>query len=230
MSRPILAALLAVLVSACASEPEAPAAPEQKLVLPTPLMKDFSGHWEMDYGRSDNVDRKLRSLYREMQRNAQRVARGDQRSRIMSPELVNASFGKVVDMARMADMITDSQVLDIEQSADDIEIRRENNFTLTCVFNDGQPELVIDELGSEICGWDAQQLLFRIALPDGLDILHRVSMSEDRQRLHVATTVNRRGASPFTLNRFYFRFDPLPEDYECEYTLSRGNVCQTGGL
>ncbi len=230
MSRQIIAILFAVLLSACASEPEAPAAPQEKLVLPTPLVRDFSGHWEMDYGRSDNVDQKLRSLYREMQRNAERIARGDQRARVVSPELVNANFGKVIDMARLADMITDSQVLEIEQSADDIEIKRENNFTLTCVFNDGRPELVIDELGSEICGWSAHQLLFRIALPDGLDIQHRMSMSDDRQRLHVATTVDRRGAAPFTINRFYFRFDPLPEDYQCEYTLSRGNVCQTGGL
>ncbi len=227
MNKLLAPTLLALLLSACASEPEAPAAPETALVLPTPLVRDFSGHWEMDYGRSDNVDQKLRSLYREMQRNAERMARGDQRARMASPELQAANFRQVVDMARLADMITESQVLEIEQSSDDIAIKRENTFTLSCVFSDEQPQMVIDELGSEVCGWDAQQLLFRIALPDGLDILHRVSMSDDRQRLHVATRVNRRGAAPFTINRFYFRFDPLPEDYECEYTLSRGNVCQT---
>ncbi|MDJ0877958.1 MAG: hypothetical protein QNI86_05065 [Halieaceae bacterium] len=228
MKRCLYTVTLTLLLCACASEPDVPEAPEQALVLPTPLVRDFSGHWEMDYGRSDNVDQKLRSLYREMQRNAQRMARGDQRARVMSPELVNANFRQVVDMARLADMITDSQVLEIEQSSADIEVKRENNFTLSCIFSDGEPQLVVDELGSEICGWDAHQLVFRILLPDGLDILHRMSMSDDRQRLHVATRVNRRGAAPFTINRFYFRFDPLPEDYECEYTLSRGNVCQTG--
>ncbi len=229
MMQKFSAALLALLMAACAGQSDAPQAPEQSLVLPSPLVRDFSGHWELDYGRSDNVDAKLRSLYREVQRNAERRARGDQRARMMSPELQASSFRQVVDMARLADMITDSQVLEIEQSSDDIEIKRENNFTLTCIFRDGEPQLVVDELGSEVCGWDAHQLLFRILLPDGLDIRHRVSISEDSQRLHVATTVDRRGVAPFTLNRFYFRFDPLPEDYECEYTLSRGNVCQTGG-
>ena len=230
MSRQFLTALVTALVTACASEQQAPATGNPSLVLPTPLVRDFSGHWEMDYGRSDNVDQKLRSLYRELQRQNERLARGDQRARIVSQELQTANFRQVVDMARLADMITDSQVLEIDQSVEDIEIRRENNFTLTCVFNGGRPALVIDELGSEICGWDAHQLLFRIALPDGLDIQHRVSMSDDHQRLHVATTVDRRGVAPFTINRFYFRFEPLPENYECEYTLSRGNICQTGGL
>ena len=141
---------------------------------------------------------------------------------------MGSNFRRIVNAARFADMITDSQVLDIEQSSDDIEVRRENNFTLSCVFDEGVPELVIDELGHEICGWDAHQLVFRIRLPDDLDIQHRVSMSEDSQRLHIATRVDARGTAPFVLNRFYFRFDPLPENYECEYTLSRGNVCQTG--
>jgi hypothetical protein len=200
----------------------------QEALRPAPSISDFSGYWEMDYGRSDNVDAKLRSLHREWQRQVERASRGDQRAARISAELQNSSFRQVVDVARLADLITSSQVLEIEQSSDDIEIRRENSFSLSCVFSDGVPQFAIDELGSEVCGWDAHQLVFRIVLPDGLDIRHRLSLSNDRQRLHIATRVDSRGSAPFTINRFYFRFDPLPEDYQCEYTLSRGNVCQTG--
>ncbi len=216
-----LAACLLILLHGCASEPPA--------ALPTPVMVDLSGHWEMDYGRSDNVDRKLQSLYREWRRMAERRARGDTRAGPMGVQIDSNSFRRVVDVARLADLITEAQVLEIEQSPDDIAIHRENDFTLSCVFEEGQPEALIDELGSEICGWDAHQLVFRIQLPDGVDIRHRLSLSEDSDRLHIATRVDSPRSPPFTMNRFYFRFDPLPEDYACEYTLSRGNVCQTGG-
>ncbi len=51
----IVLILLAGCLAACSSEP---------VVLAAPKITDFSGHWEMDYGRSDNVDRKLQSMYR----------------------------------------------------------------------------------------------------------------------------------------------------------------------
>ena len=214
----ILLILLTGFLVACSSEP---------VVLAAPKITDFSGHWEMDYGRSDNVDRKLQSMYREWRRVQERRARGDQYRVGSSAPIDSRSFRSLVDVARLADMITDSQVLEIEQTDSDIEIRRENNFALSCVFTQGGPEVVIDELGAEVCGWDAHQLVFQIRLPDGLDIQHRLTMSKDTERLHIATRVDSRSSQPFTLNRFYFRFDPLPEDYSCEYTLSRGNVCQS---
>ncbi len=223
MTRYLPCLIIALLLTACGSEPVS----RSQEPLPQPVVRDFSGSWEMDYGRSDNVDQKLNSMYREWQRLMARQSRGDERAAARMAAM-GTNFRRLVDTARLADMITSSQVLEIEQTPDDIEITREDNFALSCVFLEGEPELVIDELGLEICGWDAHQLVFRIQLPDGLDIQHRMSMSEDSQRLHIATRVNSRYASPFTINRFYFRFDPLPENYECEYTLSRGNVCQTG--
>jgi len=213
--------LLYSLLTACGSTPPTTA-------LPAPLVSDLSGHWEMDYGRSDNVDRKLQSMYREWRRLAERRARGDQRAGPLNVAVDGASFRRTVDVARFADLITRSQVLDIEQTPADIAIQRENDYTLSCVFGDGEPEVLIDDLGSEVCGWDAHQLVFRTQLPDGIDIQHRLSLSEDSERLHIATRVDGPRAPPFVINRFYFRFDPLPEDYACEYTLSRGNVCQTG--
>jgi hypothetical protein len=214
---------LLVLISACGSEPT-----RRQLAV---AAVDFSGHWEMDYGRSDDVDNKLQLMYREWRRMMEKRANGDRRGS-QGPALnidASRSFNSVIALARFADFITDSQVLDIEQSKIDIEIRRENNFALTCVFSKNEPVTVMDELGSEICGWDAHQLVFHIRMPDGLDIRHRVTTSSAGDRLRIATTVNSSSSPPFTLNRFYFRFNPLPENYSCEYTLSKGNVCQSGG-
>jgi hypothetical protein len=215
---------LLLFLSACKDEAVRPPAP---VAQSAPDISDFSGHWEMDYGRSDNVNSKLQTMYREWNRAMSRQARGDQRRANMGVQVDSSRFNAVVDVARLADQITSSQVLEIEQSEIDIEIARENNFSLSCVFREGEPEVVIAELGSEVCGWDSHQLVFYIRLPDGLDIQHRLTLSEDTERLHIATRVDSRKSAPFTLNRFYFRFNPLPENYSCEYTLSRGNVCQS---
>jgi hypothetical protein len=183
----------------------------------------------MDYGRSDDVNNKLQLMYREWRRLMEKRANNDRRG-VQGPALtIDASrdFNSVVALAKFADFITDSQVLDIEQTNIDIEIRRENNFALTCVFSENDPVTVVDELGSEICGWDAHQLVFHIRMPDGLDIRHQLTMSSVGDRLRVATTVDSKSSPPFTLNRFYLRFNPLPENYSCEYTLSKGNVCQS---
>lgn len=216
---------LLVLLSACGSEPTR----RQPAAAPAAAAVDFSGHWEMDYGRSDDVNNKLQLMYREWRRLMEKRANNDRRG-VQGPALtIDASrdFNSVVALAKFADFITDSQVLDIEQTKIDIEIRRENNFALTCVFSENDPVTVVDELGSEICGWDAHQLVFHIRMPDGLDIRHQVTMSSVGDRLRVATTVDSKSSPPFTLNRFYLRFNPLPENYSCEYTLSRGNVCQS---
>jgi hypothetical protein len=191
---------------------------------------DFTGSWEMDYSRSDNINERLQLMLREWQRAAERRANNNSRGRGAGPSLsIDASprgFNSLVAVARLTELITESQVLEIEQTDIDIEIKRENSFALTCVFSEGEPEVVLDELGAEICGWDASDLVFRIRLPEGLDIHHRVTMSAEGDRLRVATTVDSKQAAPFTVNRFYYRFSPMPEDYSCEYTLSKGNVCQ----
>jgi hypothetical protein len=222
MLRLILISTLFIL-SACGSAPQRQPAREKPSV-------DLTGHWEMDYSRSDNVNDKLQRMMREWQRAAEKRASMD-RGRsgpAISMGGDSRSFNRIVASARLADMITESQVLDIEQSDVDIEVARESTFALTCVFSEGEPEVVLDDLGSEVCGWDGGDLLFIIHLPDSLAIRHRFTMAADGERLRVSTTVDSDSAPPFTMNRFYFKFNPLPEDYSCEYTLSRGNVCQRG--
>ena len=218
--------LISALLAGCAQSP----APRQ--VAARDETVDFSGSWEMDYGHSDDVDDRLRSIYNELRREAERRARArgteiSNRSGTLnmgSPE--GQSMSAIVALARLADYITTSQVLSIEQSEIDITVEREDNFALGCSFHDDTPEPVINELGSELCGWDAHQLVFLISMPDGLRVNHRMTLAPDGQRLHIATTVSNSSKSrPFILNRVYYRFDPLPPDYACKYTLSKGNVC-----
>ncbi|MEP5764268.1 MAG: hypothetical protein ABJ308_06730 [Halieaceae bacterium] len=227
-----LSAILGLgLLAACAGSQAPLPSPIAAPAEPTQARStDFAGHWEMDYSRSDNVDDKLQRLYREWQRAAERRANMDRRGQNNPAYAVNTNprgFRSLLDVARLADLITSSQVLEIKQSDQDIEIQRENDFALSCVFTEGEPEIVVAELGAEICGWAGHQLVFRMQLPDGLDIVHRVTMSLDGERLHIATQVDSKSSQPFTLDRYYYRFDPLPDDYSCEYTLSRGNVCQS---
>lgn len=190
---------------------------------------DFSGSWELDYRRSDDVNRELKSLFRKLQRAAEnRASNRDPRFRQNSSINIGGSnpVASVVAAARLADTITRSPVLEIDQSGNQIEVKRGDSFALTCEFHGDTPQLIENALGTEVCGWDHHQLVFKIALPDNLTISHRMTIAPDGQKLHVATTVASSSAlTPFTLSRIYDRFEPLSSDDNCEYTLSRGKSC-----
>ena len=64
------AATLFIVLAGCASSTDTPLKAEnQKRV-------DFSGHWELDYGQSDNIQARLNALVRELRRQAERVPLG----------------------------------------------------------------------------------------------------------------------------------------------------------
>jgi hypothetical protein len=206
----------------CSSQPQRSLQAQQSIPV------DFSGSWEMDYGRSDDINAKIASVYRELQRLAQRQSRDPNRYGSPASGIdINRRMYGLINLAKFADMVTESQVLTIEQTERDIEVEREGDFTLNCGFYTDRPEIQHEELGTEVCGWDGHQMIFRLALPDETQVVHRMTIAPDGERLHIATTVAGKGSSaPFTLNRFYYRFEPLPEDYECEYTLTKGQVCR----
>lgn len=208
-------------LSACSTP-----APQPVLQSQQSIPVDFSGSWEMDYGRSDSVNDRLDSVYRELKRQADRVANNPNSRDAALLSSLNARMSGLVNLARFADLVSESQVLEIEQTERDIAVEREGDFTLNCGFYEERPSVDTEALGSEICGWSGHQLLFQVALPDGTSIRYRLTMDPAGDRLHIATTVaNRTSTDPFTLNRYYYRFEPLPEDYNCEYTLTRGQVC-----
>jgi len=213
-----------LLLCACGQTARAPQELTSKIV-------DLSGSWEMDYSQSDNVQAKLNSLVRELRRQMERQQKLSQQGATGGVSMggYGANSGEsIVGLARMAEMITGSSLLEIEQDENSIKVKREENFALACEFYPGQFHTEVTPLGSEICGWDDHQLVFKILLPEGLRIQHILTMGPEGERLGIATTVVSDQVSfPFTVNRVYNRFDPENNGIRCEMTLTRGRVCTT---
>jgi len=220
---------LCVLLSGCGS----PAARRPALQGGNTKAVNFSGSWELDYGQSDNTQEKLDSLVRELNREAERRAQGNMRQGPAGAGMVIGGAGansgsSILGLVRMADLITQSSLLEIDQSEHKIRVKREADSDLTCEFYAGELRVVETPFGTEICGWKAHQLVFKLLLPGGLSIQHVMTTGATGQRLHIATTVVTDQVSfPFTLNRVYNRFVPGESGFRCEMTLTRGRVCTT---
>ncbi|MEM1113124.1 MAG: hypothetical protein AAGI11_14530 [Pseudomonadota bacterium] len=218
------------LLTACASEMSEP-----DLVSKSPAPAgntDFSGAWELDYSRSDNIQMELNRLVRELQRQQERRNASGNMNRSTSGVAIGGtgtnSGSSVIGLAEMADLVTQSTLLDIDQEANFIQVKREGNFALACEYFGGTPTVVETPMGSEICGWSGHQMVFHIALPEGLTIRHVMTLGGSGQNLNIATTVRSDYVSwPFTLNRVYRRYDPEAGGVRCEQTLTRGRVCTT---
>ena len=188
---------------------------------------DFSGNWELDYQLSDHPNEKIRQVYIETRSRieAQMRRQGNQ------AVIVDQSFfnlHSIIGLGQLAERIGQATVLDIRQRDSHIVIQRNDDFSLICDFADMQ--LKASMIGAEACAWDEDQLIFRIALPDGLNVEHKLSIAADRSRLNIATTVWIEGAGyPFTLNRVYMPFEPGAGMYHCEYTIARQTTCSLGG-
>ena len=189
---------------------------------------DFAGSWELDYSQSDNIQTKLDSMARELRRDAERRAQGSNQGAISVGGSGYNSAPSVIGLARMSDLITRSPLLKIEQSDHEIKVKREENFALGCEFYAGQYSSIETPLGTEICGWNGRQMVFKILLPEGLSIQHVMTLASYGGKLNIATTVVSDQVSyPFTLNRVYNRFVPGASGYSCTVTLTKGKVCTT---
>lgn len=225
----ILAALLAtcLLLVGCSSSSK-----PKKAVLQgqSSELVDFSGSWEMDYSQSDNIQAKLDSLVRDLQRDAQRRSQGMNQGPGATMVMGSGanSAPSVIGLARMADLITQSPLLVIEQSEHELNVKREDNFALNCEYYGGQSSSLETPFGTEICGWNGHQMVFKILLPEGLSIQHIMTVGSNRRKLSISTTVVSDQVSyPFTLNRVYNRFVPGNSGFSCKMTLTKGRVCST---
>jgi hypothetical protein len=216
-----------MLLSACSSSQAAPQVASSKPV-------DFSGSWELDYGQSDNIQTKLDILVRELRRDAERRARasGSMNQAPGGGMIIGGSGANsgasIIGLAQMSELITRSPLLQVKQDEERISVKREETFALSCEFLTGGFHTVETPFGTETCGWNAHQLVFRILLPEGLSIQHVMTLGPQGERLNIATTVVSDQVSyPFTLNRVYNRFVPGSSGFRCTQTLSRGRVCTT---
>jgi len=229
-------AVSVAVVAGCGSAPaDRPAGSPGAGTAPSKAV-NLSGSWEMDYGMSDNAQREVDRLLRELQREAERRAQGSKYQGPVGAGLVIGGGGlnsgsSLTGLARFADTITQTPLLEIEQDDRSIRIRREDDADLTCEFHAGELRVVETPFAKEVCGWQGHQLVFRLLLPDGLRIQHVLTAAADGQKLNVATTVaSDQVTQPFTLNRVYNRFDPGERGFQCEMTLTRGRVCTTKPL
>ena len=224
-----LLTLWALCTAGCGSTPQPRHVPNQP-----PTEVNFSGFWELDYSQSDNIQAKLDSLVRDLRKqSAQRAGAAGVYQQPTAGVIIGGPGGtnsgtSIIGLAQMADLVTQSQLLEIEQDTHDIKVKREEDYALTCEFFPGQYHTVETPLGKEICGWDGHQLIFKTILPEGLTIQQVLTMGADRRRLNIATTViSDRVTSPFTVNRVYNRYQPTDSGYSCKMTISRGRVCTT---
>lgn len=187
---------------------------------------DMSGNWELDYGRSDNLQARFNMMIRQLRDQAAR-SNGGERSRA-AVNVGSSSQEAMIGLAQMAELVTQSQLLEISQSRIAIRVEREGNFSLSCDYGIDAVQSQEYAVGQERCFWDGQQLVFEIRLPEGLDIVHRLSVSNLGDTLAIVTSLYSTAVStPFSIRRIYRRYEPGSSEYRCTETLTRGRVCTT---
>ena len=216
------AAVLALLALGCAREQ--PVLIENVRYFDGPMPADFSGSWARDYARGDDVNQVVRDAWYELSRRARADLRGGAGS-----ALADRDMAYLMSLARLAEQITRQDELTISQTDHEILIEREDDFSLFCAFYDGVAQTTDNMFGKESCGWDEDRLINYLQLPDGLRVLHRFTVSEDRKQLRVVTTVaSDTSKIPITLERYFWRFEKIAPKYQCIETLSMKRVCSTG--
>ena len=231
---PLLLSLLCLVLAACSSTPQSSRAVSRAVVNQTDRAVNFSGFWELDYSQSDNIQANLNALVRDVRQQSQQRPQGAGVYQQAGPGMIIGGPGdtnsgaSIIGLAQMADLVTQSQLLEVTQDESKIRVKREGDYALSCEFYLGQYHTVETPLGSEICGWEEHQLIFKTMLPEGLTIQQVLSLAPDGQRLNIATTViSDRVTSPFTVNRVYVQYVPQDDGYSCKMTISKGRVCTT---
>jgi hypothetical protein len=225
MSRMRCMPILCLLVTACSQNP---VIDEEMMRFEGAMPADFAGSWERNYALGDEVTVALQVAYDKLSRRSQdpRFPGG--------PGTVTTSakdYSSVHALALLAELITRPAVLTISQNEHEISIARKDDFAISCAFYDGVASGIENNYGTEICGWDGEQLVSNLILPDGLQVTHRFTISRDGAQLRVVTTVSSSTSRiPFTLRRYYTKFERPPSEFNCIETLSMKRVCSTGEI
>ena len=222
MSGKRIICLAGMFLVACSAQP---VIDERMTRVDGELPADFSGYWQRSYARDDDVNREVWRAYdRLLKSSPDQGFQGGMAGAAVSSGAVNS----LMALARLADEITRSDVLHIYQDQYEIRVDREDDFSLSCSFFNGTAAATDSAFGTELCGWDGRNLVSLMELPDGLDIVHRFTVSDDGNELRIVTTLSSRTSrEPFTLRRFYRKYDRPPGRFNCIETLSMKRVCTT---
>jgi hypothetical protein len=217
--------VLCLSIVACSQNP---VIDDEMMRFEGPMPADFSGSWERNYALDDEVNAALRQAYNRLSRTM------PDQGYPGSPAVAAPSakdWSSLLALARFAELITRPDELAISQNEHEVSIARKDDFAMLCAFYDGVAKGIESAYGTEICGWDDKQLVSNLVLPDGLQVTHRFTISADREQLRVVTTVSSSTSRiPFTLRRFYKKFDRPPSKFNCIETLSMKRVCSTGEI
>lgn len=218
-----------LVLAACASDPM-PTTPVEA-PLRQGVLRDLSGHWEKNYQLSDDFDTRFGLYIADIQRiYVSQSGGGVQAGPVLRGGGRGMNLGSISDLARFTEELTRMPLLDITQSASLIEIARENDFTLRCLYEDRQFVRSANTFGSEVCGWTGDRMQFQMSMTGGLSIAHQFSMSADASMLNVTTTVSSDTVPvPMVISNYYLRYTPAGEDYNCVLTLTRSRVCSQRG-
>ena len=188
---------------------------------------DMTGHWEIDFARSDNLQDQLGSIARRVQREAVRRARLAEEGRgYAGSPLPDQS--DLVTLARLAEIITEPVLLEVIQNDARIRVKRDKSFALVCEYDGSGLSITVDTLGKQRCGWDGDQLFFVMELEEGLDVTHRLSRSDKTDMLLLVTSVETTSTRfPLVVSQYFTPYDPDALGYRCERSLTRGKVCST---
>jgi hypothetical protein len=205
------------------------------LDLNNPLRLDFSGSWEKDFRRSDNWEEELNRLFRLQQNSSNRDRstasgrRGNSGPRVSLGNMnLNRRRGRganIVDLARLAEYISRQSTITIRQDREEVRIERDGDADLVCGLGDGTMNPYTGRFGVELCGWDRQQLVFEITLPDDLIVMQRFIVASNSRSLRMVTSIISKGSNSFSLITIFNSYDAPAQEFDCVQTLSRGRVC-----
>lgn len=194
---------------------------------------DFSGSWERDYSRGEDVQGALNALFRERSRQIQQHQQYPSSPRMGSAQagISQREGNALLALARLVEEITRPDVLQISQDDFEIRVARKDDFAMSCSFFEGVAQGTSSPYGTEVCNWDGNSLVSYLVLPDGLQISHRFTISADGTYLRVITTATSSATrTPFTLHRYYIKFEAPASAFNCIETLSMKRVCSTGEI
>jgi hypothetical protein len=218
--------MLCGLACACARQPVVDPPPPMPGSVAGKLPADFSGYWQRNYARDEDINGALEAAYRKLERS---LPQGGPPGASAGPS--SRDFNALVALARLAEKITRPDEIAISQTEHEITVQRKDDYTMLCAFYDDAAKATVNPYGQEVCGWDGKDLINQLTLPGGLQITNRFTVSDDRKELRVFTVVaSSTSRVPFTINRFYKRYDRLPPDFHCIETLSMKRVCSIGPL